>query len=448
MNKQQLFSVIRQRNFTLSDADVDCAAIMALDDITKGRYNFANYNKEVFTQQGKKRVIYSYDLLSNEDILCHYLKKKMDRAFGIKYASRNRIINILFNILPAIKDMNDFIVIRVDFKSFFDSVYSEHVYENYIKESMLRRGDKEFLDEYTKTFKYCYAGLCLSNGMTEIVCRDFDERIKAKFSTYGVFFYERYVDDILIITNKYFSKDLFLKIFDETIKEVFGKSPVKLNTSADKFAFISKRDLVKESNDKANKYVSKKNFNFLGYRFEMQLKKDKKLTFQYGIADKKIKRYKGLIERAFIDYNINHNEELLRQRIKIFSSRVVIAKTIGSSNYDWLTKGVVANYNELRYHMDSLLPDTKRFLRNIYFDLFKKYGYTFPYYLKQSFKEPSIYNIYSNMERNRAIVFEKSIGVSEDTLIEWITKIDPTYSAFGKDYYRIVLEYLDMIKVR
>ena len=63
-------------------------------------------------------------------------------------------------------------------------------------------------------------------------------------------------------------------------------------------------------------------------------------------------------------------------------------------------------------------------------------------------KEPSIYNIYSNMERNRAIVFEKSIGVSEDTLVGWIIKLDPTYSTFGKDYYRMVLDYLDMIKVR
>ena len=36
MDKQQLFSVIRQRDFSLTDADVDCAAIMALDDITKG----------------------------------------------------------------------------------------------------------------------------------------------------------------------------------------------------------------------------------------------------------------------------------------------------------------------------------------------------------------------------------------------------------------------------
>lgn len=32
-------------------------------------------------------------------------------------------------------------------------------------------------------------------------------------------------------------------------------------------------------------------------------------------------------------------------------------------------------------------------------------------------------------------------------VLEWIHKIDPFYSAYGKDYYRIVVEYLEMIKI-
>ena len=88
-----------------------------------------------------------------------------------------------------------------------------YVYDQYIQDSLLKRDDKALLELYTKDFKFCYAGLCLSNGMTEIVCRDFDERIKAKLSQYGVFFYERYVDDILLIMNKYISKEIFFYFF-------------------------------------------------------------------------------------------------------------------------------------------------------------------------------------------------------------------------------------------
>ena len=445
MEIQKIRYLVRKRDFSLSDSDIEDKASYIFECIQRGAYDFSNYKREIFTQQGKKRAIYSYDKLSCEDILCQYLKMQLDNAFHIKYASRNRIINILFNVLPTVKDMNDFVIIRADFKSFFDSVLTRHVYEKYIQESMLKRSDKEMLEEYITNFKYCYAGLCLSNGMTEIVCRDFDERLKAKMSKYGIFFYERYVDDIILIANRYISEKMFMGTVDETIKEVFGSSPVKISTEKNKFSYISRRNLLSKTS------VS---FNFLGYEFELKKDKEKEdedteeeISFKYGIASKKRKRYEGIIERAFAQYKADNNLELLRQRIKMYSSRVVVARTIGSSSYDWLTKGIVANYNELRYHIGSLLPDTTKFLKNLYSNLFKTYGIKMPYFMKQSFKEDSIYNVYSNLKRNRTIVFEKGIGVSEATVLKWIKRINPAYDNGGKDYYRIVVDYLEMLKV-
>lgn len=254
---------------------------------------------------------------------------------------------------------------------------------------------------------------------------------------------EVYVDDLLIITNRYISKHDFGELINNTIGEVFGKCQVKLSTSPGKFSYITRRNLSAISS-----------FNFLGYDFQMEEvlktrnnKSWKEIQFKYGIAEKKRRKYRGIIENAFIQYKKNNDIELLRQRIKIYSSRVVIARTIGSSSFDWLTKGVVSNYNELRYHMDCLLSDTNNFMKNLYFDLLRQYGCQIPYFLKQATTEPSIYCIYSNMSRNRTIMFEKNIGVSETTIIKWINKIDPTYNAFGKDYYRIVVDYLDLIKV-
>ncbi|MDQ0150639.1 hypothetical protein J2S18_002588 [Eubacterium multiforme] len=423
------------------DTQVDVKAEGIFNDIERESYNFNRYKRELFTQQGRKRIVYSYPKLSCEDILCQYLKRQVDKTFKIRYASRSRIINILFNILPVIKDMNDFVIIRADFKSFFDSVLTEHVYNKYIRESVMSRSDKELLEQYISEFKYCFAGLCLSNGMSEIVCRDFDERIKAKLTKYGVFFYERYVDDMLIITNRYISQRIFEDVMKETIGDVFGKCPVKLSMSPGKFSFISRRNLS-----------TKQKFNFLGYEYEIKevtnQKGIKKMQFVYGIAEKKQRKYTGIIERAIIQYKKDNDLELLRQRIKIYSSRVVIARTIGSSSFDWLTKGVVASYNELRYHTDSLSTDTEKFLKNLYIDLLNKYNIAIPYFFKQSMREDSIYNLYSTMKRNRTIMFEKSIGVSEETLLKWIKKLDSTYNSCNKDYYRIVVDYLEMIKVK
>lgn len=441
ISKEQIAQIVRQRDFTLNDVDIDRKTDSLYEDIIHGRYSFSNYTRDIFTQQGKKRIIYNYMKLSCEDIICQYLKHQIDSTFHVKYASRNKIMNLLFNVLPIVKDMNDFVIVRADFKSFFDSVLLKHIYDKYIKESMLKRYDKEMLALYTREFKYCYAGLCLSNSMTELACSDFDEHIKAKLSQYGVFFYERYVDDILLIMNKYISQDIFLGLMNEAIKEVFGESPVHLAMTPGKFSYIAKRNIQQNK---------KYEFSFLGYEFELkeiQKEKDSMITFRYGITEKKRRKYGGIIEKAIIQYSKDHDMELFRQRIKIYSARVVLGKKIGSSSLDWLTKGVVANYNELQHHMKFLTPDTKMFMKGLYFALLGKHHVSIPYFMEQSAKEDSIYNIYSNMKRNRSIVFEENIGVPQNVLIKWIRKIDPHYKDNGKDYYRIVVDYLEMIKI-
>lgn len=437
LDKEQIRSIVRQMNYSLSEEDVTAKTEMIYVEIGKKNYDFSNYEKNVITQQRKKRMVYNFPSLSTESVVCQYLKRQLDKVFHINYASRSKIINVLFNILPVIKDMNDFIIVRADFKSFFDRVLTRHVYNQYICASLMNRSDKEMLKRYVVQFKYCYAGLCLSNGLTEIICRDFDERIKAKLSANGLFFYERYVDDILIIMNKYISQSQFLENINAVIKDVFGECPVELNMSPGKFSYISRRNLS-----------TVQEFNFLGY--EYQIRQDtinKKICILYGISEKKRKKYTGIIERAFIQYKQDRNIELFRQRLKIYSARVVIAKTIGSSSFDWLTKGVVANYNELRFHMDSLIPHTEKFLKGIYFELLKVHGCSIPYFLKQSASEESIYNLYSNMSRNRTLMFEENIGVSRKTLLQWIQRLDPYYTGNRKNYYRIVVDYLEKIKV-
>lgn len=436
MDRNQIRNIIRRMDYSKPDSEIDYLTDNIMKAITEQKYDFSKYEQGVFTQQGKKRIIYSYPNLSTEAVLCQYLKKQIDKNFHVRYASRNRIMNVFFNILPVVKDMNDFVIIRADFKSFFDSVLSRHVYNRYIKESIIPRFDKELLEQYMKEFKYCHAGLCLSNGLTEIACREFDSRIRAYLSKWGMFFYERYVDDILLITNKYILKEEFCRIVQCTIREVFGDSPVKLNMSSEKFSYITKRSLS-----------SSQRFSFLGYEFVIENSKEKEISFKYGIAGKKRKKYKGIIEKAFIQFKKDQHIELLRQRIKIYSSRVVIAKKIESSSYDWLTKGVVANYNELRFHMDALEPSTNQFLRDLYMQLLIEHGCEIPYFLRACENEESIYNLKSNMKRNRSILFEKNIGVSKKTVLKWIQKLNPEYSAVDKGYYRMVMDYLVMIKV-
>ena len=385
MSLENIRGVIRKIDYTLTEDEIDDWCEECRYAIQTETYDFSSFSREVYSQSGKKRVIYSFPKLSVENMLSHYLKQQLDRAFHIKYASRRKIINLLFNTLVATKNMNDFVIVRADFKSFFDSVKSEYVYEKYILPSIIKREDKQLLEKYVENFKYCYAGLCLSNGMTEIVCKDFDIVLKARLSEYGVFFYERYVDDMLIMFNNYISENRIKNIIRETIIEVFGSCPVRLSSSPGKFSYISRRNLV-----------SSQNFNFLGYEFfilkTVNGRRDEIIDFEYGIAEKKRTKYSNMIERAFINYKLTGNDEVFRQQLKIFSSRVVIARQILGSNFDWLTKGVIANYNELQNVCHYLNVDTKTFLSDLFYQLLRKYDIKRPYFLpKRTSNEESIY---------------------------------------------------------
>jgi len=127
---------------------------------------------------------------------------------------------------------------------------------------------------------------------------------------------------------------------------------------------------------------------------------------------------------------------------------VVLARSIGNNNYEWLTRGVVANYNELKHHIDRLDSETHSFLKNLNLWTFRNCRITkMPSFLKNSNRQASIYNVLSNLERNRSIVFEKDIGVKQVDLVKWIKKIKPSYFAGTKNYYQILMDYFDLIKV-
>lgn len=346
-------------------------------------------------------------------------------------------MNMLFNTLPVIKDLNDFVIIRYDFKSFFDSVATQFIYNSYIEKSSIPRATKKIFVNLSNNFKYCYAGLNTSNAMTEIACRDFDKVLRAKLETFGVVFCQRYVDDALVILNSYISEQEFRKLLNTTIKEVFLDCKVKVNES--KFNYIARRNIS-----------SSQNLDFLGYNFTIEYDTSRKqpFIFKFGITTKKQEKYKSKISQAFVEYRSNGNVELLRHRVKAFSSRVVYTSPLNKENSEWITKGIIANYNELRYHLDDLDDNTEEFLKNIYYEIMAELGINkIPYFFNINDIESS-YILYSTMRRNRSMIFDPKIGIKINHLVQQIRKIEPTYVVNKRTYYQITKDYLDLLKIQ
>lgn len=428
-------NIIRKNNSLLEEDEVTRIAEDYLEKINNEEYNFSLAKKEILTQGKKKRVVYTYANNSLEHVLCGYLKEQLDLHYNIKYPNRNKIMNVLFNTIPVLKDLSDFVIIRYDFKSFFDSVSSEFIFEVYIENSSIPRSDKKIFKRFSETFDYCYAGLNTSNAMTEIACKDFDKFLRASLEPYGVVYCHRYVDDALIILNRYITEKEFRSILNMAIKCVFHNCSIRINES--KFYYIARRNIKRVQP-----------FDFLGYNFTIVMTNKKQpINIKFGITEKKQKKYELKIKQSFYDYIQNGNIELLRQRIKAFSSRIVYSNPHNIKPFYWITKGIVSNYNELRYHMDDLDDVTKDFLENIYYKIIDELKLSPPYFFDKKAKESS-YNLYSTMKRNRSMIFDKSIGLNVNQLVKQIKRIDPYYVAHKKTYYNITKDYLDRLKIQ
>lgn len=402
-------------------------------------YDFFIKKERIITQKNKKRRVYFYEKDTFEDIMCSHFSFVLSKKFKIKYNDRNKIIKELINCLQLIKNINDFTIIRFDFKDYFNSISSSYIFEKYLKNADISRELLNIMKEFFEANKNCSAGFPTSNLMAELISKDFDVELKANLSKYGVIYFERYVDDGFIILNSFLDVNQFSNIINNTINKVFYDS-----------SYPVKEQKVKLNNRKT-KIINKRTFNnnafesitFLGYKIILK-NINNFIIFNFGISDEKIKKYQNRFNLIIEDFKKNKNIEILRQRILLFTRRVVYTVPNINKNLTWLSKGVVSNYNELRHFDSILLHDTKQFLEKCVENGFAKHNVPIPYFMKGSSRHS--YELYNNLIKNKSIIFDKKIGMSKNDLIKYCEKIGILVNS-NETYEKILYQYLEKIKI-
>ncbi|EJR73625.1 reverse transcriptase domain-containing protein [Bacillus cereus] len=398
-----------------------------------------NIERLVIKQNQKKRRVLNIKSKTVEDIALKFLKKRLDIAFKIKYPDRKKIMKECFSIIETIPSMSDFVIFKYDFKDFFESVLHKEIFEKYIKYSDLYRYEKDLLEDITKNFKYCSAGLPTSNAVIEIISREFDLRLKSKFYNRGLIFYSRYVDDSLLIFNQFIEQDQLLQTINETIEEVFSNCKVKINPG--KMSYLSMDS------------TSDTEFTYLGYLFnykKINQQGKNEVYFQYGIDEEKLEKYRKKIMKIVEDFQKNGDIELFRQRLLFWGSRVVFHNTSRSSystTSNWDVIGIIANYGELRHFVtkeNKVEKETMKFLTYEVIKIIKSETGTLPYFLK---KNPDGYLLKNRLCKNRSIIFHPKIGWTKTYLIKKLMKLDPSISVSKKSYRQLVKDYCDKIKI-
>ena len=444
---QEIQRIIEYQNSLLPPHNVkDSHELKACIDLVINQYHSSNYDfkkyiRLVSRQIDKIRHIKTYPPFSTEMVLCIYLKRLLDRKLHIQYPNRNEYMISFFDTVNALKNVQNYTIYKFDFEDFFNSVSAEYVFKKYLCHMNFEHYQLALLEEFVTATEYAFTGLNTSNIFCEIIAQNFDDILLQKLVHKGLIFYKRFIDDGILIFNECISEDECDDIVNKTIMEVFNDNQINSHTKCTTHLNCRKKQYVSS----ASGITSPQTISFLGYQFDLTIKcNDNKRTtsVKYGITDEKIKKYAQQIANIVKAYKLSNDTELLRHKLKAFTSRVVY-QTTNSHGTVWKSKGFISNYQELRFRITNLNDQTLNFLKNGILDAFNNQQLSLPYFIHDD--EESIYSLLNNMRRFKTLLFVESIGINLKTLKKLCGQIK--ISTRGKNYDDLIHEYLIKVGV-
>lgn len=280
----------------------------------------------------KKTLIGGKVVFSTSTASEHYALKKIskdiNRVYKLDVSNRDDISEQLLRILES---SSQYGFIRLDVKSFYESIYYCGLLEKLNREKLISVKSLRILSDLISEINDGLPrGLSISPVLSEIFMRDIDYAVK---SIEGVYYYARYVDDIVIITTKKVD-DIF-----KSVEDVFLRKGLDFNSK------FYKRDVASINNSKEMFW-----FDYLGYKFKIKpSEKDGRRKILVGLSNDKIRKYKtrivhSILDRALCKKDDKYSREIFSKRIQYLSGNYSL---FSSSNREGSLKGGVYYSNKL-----------------------------------------------------------------------------------------------------
>ncbi|PQV54622.1 antiviral reverse transcriptase Drt3a [Paraburkholderia sp. BL21I4N1] len=292
-----------------------------------------------------------------DEYVLRKLNDNLTRIYRVKQAARGQIVSQVATLLA---EQVPFTAIKLDIKKFYESIHRKTLIEKICADTEPSFQTKRFLNLLFQPGRHFPGtglprGVGLSATLSEIYMKNFDEAM----STFdGVYFYARYVDDIIIFT---------CGNSTETIEFAKNNLPAGSHFNEVKEKIIH----INEFGFSSNKNSS--SLDYLGYTFNFKKKGDKKndpqLTIE--ISKKKIDRIKNRIILSLISYTRNLDFELCRDRFAFITGNFVMEseKTKGK-----LYSGIYYNYHLISESSHQQLRDLDEFSRKVIFSRKNGFG--------------------------------------------------------------------------
>jgi hypothetical protein len=294
-------------------ADLIVALDNACQSISKGKFEF---------KICKRGMIFYVDQLVDILIL-RKLNDNIKRIYKDEQSNRRIIINQITTLLP---DACPFWILRTDIAKFYESVDRDRIYSKLHNDAMLSYFSlwlikKVFSNPLIELESGLPRGIGISSTLSEIYMRKFDKYVRG---CNGVYYYSRFVDDILIFSNHESSLQMIRGEMDNILEE--GLKQNKSKTRIFNGSFIEKNNPLE----------------YLGYRFLIKKVGKEPKKVEISIASKKVNKIKTRLVLSFTSYLKDSNIELLEDRIKFLSGNYSIKS--GMNNRHDLKAGIYYNY--------------------------------------------------------------------------------------------------------
>lgn len=290
----------------------------------------------------KGKFVYSY-----HDLREYLFQKRFITSFKSinKIAQQNRN-EIVLSIIALIQEHKPYHILRLDIKNFYESINRDYLLDRIKRDKIYSFDTVKILESFFECFdrEKIYGlprGLPMSAILAEYYMRSFDKSCKKMDN---VFFYARFVDDIIIFTT------------DQDLKEndLQDKLPKGLQFNTQKYKTIK---FFSHKKNVINEY-----FSYLGYQFKIDYTKNR-VDYSIDIAPEKIKKIKTRIIKSFLDYSENKNFGLLLKRIKFLTNNYFIYNKNRDTkiksgiyyNYKYITIEKISKNNLSLYDLDKFL---------------------------------------------------------------------------------------------
>jgi len=342
------------RGIPLADQDAFKAAVANAATLS-ALNNFGGVNP-ILRFHLKGKAAYRIRTLPDE-IVVRKLALNIKKISKPRRSDRSEVVS---NLRQLLEEGVPYRIYRLDVKSYYESFKHGDIRERLLSLPDLSPLDRRHLDTLLGHFSTLGGtglprGMAISAIVSDALMADFDSWV---LSNPSVYFFGRYVDDIVIVTNLTEDQGVFLDQVKKMLPDGLALNEKKLSVST-----LEERP----QQVKAALPLHKCDVDYLGYRFSVfdpcKASIVGKKVFRLvavELALSKLERFKTRIVRSFRDFNKTRDSGLLVDRIKFLTSNFSV--------YDKNTckrklAGIYYGYPLLSANSDSL-EQLDQFLRN------------------------------------------------------------------------------------